>query len=147
MTATLSANVDKGSGHAPLSTLMARALIRFGDNNPDLMDGTLVHLLLDFANQIVDEVNIHPYRTGMDAIAYYVTPEDVREINDLTMALGIAAHYAIQQGSQKSQTLLPLYYQTLNRALWMELNGNTKIQARPYDSGAYSYVNGQATEE
>ena len=144
---TLSPNVDKGSGHAPLSELMSRGLMLFGDNNIDLADGSLAHLLLMFANTIITEINQHPYRTGLPAIEYYGHPEDVRAVNDLTMIYGLAGMYASHQASQKAPALMAQFYQTMNRMLWNELNGNTKIQARPTDAGSYSRINGQYVEE
>jgi hypothetical protein len=140
---TLSANVDQGSGHGPLSRLMSMALVIFGDNNMAMADGQLVHLLLHFANMVVDEVNAHPYRDDIDPVEYYVSPEDVRPVADQIMIAGIAGFYAAQQASSKAPALMSSYYRTMNQRLWFELNGLTDIQARPRDAGSYSRINGQ----
>jgi len=142
MTATLSANLDKGSGHSPLSNLMSMALTIFGDNNIDLADGSLAVMLLSMANTIVMEVNAHPYRTDMPPIEFYTHPEDIRAINDATMIYGIASLYAAQQMSSKAGGLVGQYLKLLNQQLWSELNGNTRIQVRPKDSGVSNPTNG-----
>jgi hypothetical protein len=121
---------------------MAIGLMLFGDNNYDMADGGLAHLLLHFANVIVGEVNQHPYRTGKPKIDYYTHPDDVRPISDMIMRSGISGYYAMQQNSAKGQTLMSQYYQVMNRTLWEEMNGNTKIEGRIYDKGITNEVNG-----
>lgn len=140
--AGINPHVDGGKGYAPLSDLMSVGLMIFGDNNIDMADGALAHLLLYFANNIVSEVNIHPYRTGKPLIQPYSHPAEVREIPDAILIDGIAAFYAGQQQSQKAPLLMAKYYQTMNRLLWMELNGNTKIEARIFDKGPTNETNG-----
>ena len=55
-------------------------------------------------------------------------------------------HYALQQGSDKLQMYLPMYYQTMNRLLWQAMNGNTKLQMRVMDDGTSSRnINGGKT--
>ena len=142
MTETVEPTVDV-NGYSPLSKLMATALAVFGDSHYDMADGGLAHLLLLMANNVVGDINRHPYRTGMTRISHYTHPEDTRPINDLIMISGIAAYYAGQQVSAKMQTLMAQYYQQLNGILWDELNGNTKISLRAFDKVETSPLNGQ----
>ena len=148
MTETIGANVDNGSGRSPLSNLMSLAMLTFGDSNIDHADGALAHLLLLFANLTVSEINAHPYREGKDTVLPYVHPADKRDIPDLTMIAGIAAKYASQQGSAKAAILESSFYQTMNRELWMELNGNTRLEALSVDrEHGRSRTNGLPTKE
>jgi hypothetical protein len=144
---TVSAHLDRGSGYAPLSECMSKALVLMGDNNYDMADGSLAMMLLMMANNVVMEVNSHPYRTGKTPIKFYTSPEDVREISDMIMIAGIAALYAAQQVSQKAGMLNAMYLKTMNQQLWFELNGNTKIQIRPVDTGPFNPTNGSDVEE
>lgn len=144
---TISAHVDRGSGHAELGECMSKALVLLGDSNFNMADGSLAMMLLFLANSVVDDVNRHPYRTGKPKIEYYSSPADARAIHDTIMIVGIAALYASQQLSQKAGTLTSMYYKALNGILWDELNGNTKIQIRPYDTGPVSPINGTEVAE
>lgn len=143
MTEAHNPHVDDGEGYAPLGDLMSMGLVLFGDNNVDMADGALAHMLLYFANTIVSEVNAHPYRTGMKPIPIYQHPADRRRIPDPILINGIAAYYAGQQQSQKAPLLMGQYYQTMNRMLWLELNGNTKIEARIFDKTPTNETNGK----
>ena len=126
---------------------MSLALMIFGDNNINMADGALAHMLLLFANQIVSQFNMHPYRTGMKKIQFYTHPSDVREIPDQVMIYGMAGLYAGQQRSDKAPTLMAQYYQLLNTLLWEQLNGNTNIEARIFDKGPRSKKTNGLREE
>jgi len=140
-------NVTSGGKYAHLSELMAMGLVIFGDSNVDMIDGALAHLMLKFANDIVDEVNMHPYREGMDQIARYISIEDKRPIDDHIMMDGLAAAYAKHQRSDKAIVLMSDYYKTMNRKLWQERNGNTPIDVRAFDVAKTNPNNGSLSSE
>lgn len=120
--------------HSPLETLVFQAIRRYGDFHPGTIDGDVMLMFLEFANQIIDEIRAHPYHDGSD-IDYYQGPTDVRQIPDPILIQGLLYHYAVQQGSEKLQIYMPIYYRTLNQLLWYKLNGNTKIQLKVVDDG------------
>lgn len=121
--------------YAPLDALIVRALRRMGDFSPGSVDAQLILLMVDFANQIIDEVRAHPYWTG-EEVSYYEHPTDWRAIPDGIIVSGLAYHYAAQQGSQKAAGFGPQYIRDLNRGLWQRLNGNTPIQLKVVDGGS-----------
>lgn len=131
----------------PLNSLIMSALRRYGDFNPGTIAGDVSLMLLEFANLVIDEVNQHPYREGMPRIPYYVSLEDARDIPDPIIIVGMMAHYATQQMSQKMEIYVPMYNKTMNRLLWDSLNGNTKLRGKVVDGGSNSrYSNGQITD-
>lgn len=138
---TQNPHIDGEENFSPLKDLMAIGLTIFGDFAMDNTDGSLAHLLLFLANGIVDEVNAHPYWTG-DLVEYYEHPTDRRRIPDQIMASGIAGYYATHQTSAKAPTLMASYYRTMNRNLWLVLNGNTPIRIRTFDKGNTDPLNG-----
>tara|TARA_B100000949_G_scaffold54965_2_gene48420 strand:+ start:7264 stop:7863 length:600 start_codon:yes stop_codon:yes gene_type:complete len=122
-------------GHSPLETLALQALRQFGDFSPGTTDGAVLSMFIEFANYIVDDIRQHTYYTGYPVLDYYESVHDARPINDSIIRCGLLYHYAIQQGSDKMQIYAPMYHQQLNRHLWNELNGNTKIRLRIVDDG------------
>lgn len=120
--------------YSPLNTLAMQAIRRFGDFHPGTTDGDVMLMFLEFANQIIDEIRMHPYHDGKE-IDYYQTPTDVRAIPDPIIISGLLYHYALQQGSDKLQIYMPTFHRTLNQLLWQKRNGNTKIQMRVVDDG------------
>lgn len=116
-----------------VQTLTASALRRFGDFAPGSVSGDVGLMFLEFANLIIEDIRAHPYWPKDQALDYYTHPTDKRPIPDDVVTAGLLAHYAIQQGSEKAQVYLPLYYRTLNARLWQMANGNTPIRMRPYD--------------
>ena len=151
MAETSNTNPHIRTKYSPLRTLAMQALRRFGDFNASTVDGDVVLMFLEFANMVIDDIRQHPYAartttttttngqtvttTTANAIDYYTSPDETREIDDQIIVAGILAHYAVQQGSEKMQIYMPNYYRTLNQQLWNELNGNTRIKLRVVDDG------------
>lgn len=118
-----------------LSALMSSALRRFGDFAPGSGSSDLRLMMIEFANQVVDDIRMHPYWDGVE-IPYYEHETDHRPIDDNVVIAGLLFRYAEQQGSAKYQLFGPGYYRTLNQSLWRRLNGNTKLRVRPVDGGS-----------
>jgi hypothetical protein len=135
-----------GSTASPLDHLTRRALSLYGDFAIGTYDGDLQNVFIDFANRVLDDVNMHPL-WKREPVAYYVSATDARPpVPDTTMIDGLLAQYAIQQGArEKLQIYLPKFSQTLNRDLWRLLNGNTPIRMRPMDGGADRRIPGGRT--
>jgi hypothetical protein len=133
--------------YSPLNTLVLQAIRRYGDFHPGTVDGDVMLMFLEFANQIIDEIRMHPYHDGSE-IDYYQGPTDVRAIPDPILVQGFLYHYAVQQGSEKLQMYMPMYNRTLNQLLWNKLNGNTKIQMKVVDDGTNKRnLNGGTVDE
>lgn len=122
-------------GYTPLQTLAQQALRRFGDFAPGTSDGQVLLLFIEFANEIIDEVRMHPYFDGRP-LPYYESLTDRRGVDDQIMLAGLLLKYAEQQSSEKVQTYGPKYYQTLNRQMWAILNGNTRLEVNPTDGAS-----------
>lgn len=120
-------------GTTELGKLCAEALREFGDFSPGSVNGDVGLMLLGFANNVIDEVRAHPYWPG-ERLDYYEHPTDNRQVPDNIVKAGVKYFYADQQGSSKTGPLGQAFIRTLNRELWYQLNGNTKIQVRPMDS-------------
>jgi len=132
--ATSNTNPHIRETYSPLNTLVMQAIRRFGDFHPGTIDGDVMLMFMEFANQIIDEVRMHPYHDGTD-IDYYQSQTDVRAIPDPIIIQGLLYHYAVQQGSDKFQLYMPMYNKLMNQLLWQKINGNTKIQMRVVDDG------------
>ena len=127
---------------SPLSDLISNALRQWGSGNPAAVDGNTVLMLLGFANQVIQDINAHPYYRG-DPLDFFTDVRETRPVPDLILIAGILHYYALQQGNARTQIYAPNYYRTLNSSLWQRLNGNTKIQVRPVDDRAgTSDING-----
>jgi len=122
-------------GYTPLQTLAEQALRRFGDFAPGTSDGQVLLMFIEFANEIIDEVRMHPYHDGR-SLPYYESLSDRRGVDDQIIIAGLLLKYAEQQTSDKVQIYGPKYYQTLNRQLWAIINGNTKIEVNPTDGAS-----------
>lgn len=132
---------------SPLSALISSAIRQFGNSHPEAVDADTVLMFLGFANQIIQDVNQHPYRTGLDPLLFYKDVRESRDVSDLIMVSGLLSYYAQQQHSERVQTATPQYFRNLNAILWQELNGNTKIEVRPLDvSRNRSRINGLREE-
>ena len=130
-------NPQVSDNHSPLSTLAMQAIRRFGDFAPGTIDGDVMLMFIEFANQVVDDVRSHPYHDG-NPINYYQSQDDIRAIPDNVVVAGLLFQYAMQQGSEKIQLYQPSYYNVLNSQLWYNLNGNSKIQMRVMDGGTHA---------
>ena len=126
--------------YSPLETLVLQALRRYGEFTPDTVDGDVMMMFIEFANQVVDDVRQHPYYDDSihEGLPYYVSASDRRPVPDGALKAGLLAYYAIQQQSPRMQTYLPLYHSTMNQQLWHQLNGNTQIRLRQVDGGTSS---------
>ncbi len=129
-------HVAGGGSSSPLSDLVRQGLALMGDSSAKRSTGDLEHLMIFFANQIIDEVRNHPYWDGVE-VDYYTSSTEKRGIPDMVMVTGLAAKYATQQASQKAGALLSGpsgYYKTLNRKLWeRRFTPGTAIELKPIE--------------
>lgn len=134
--------------YAPLSNLIERALRRYGEFHAGTEDAETNLMMLEFANQIVDDIRAHPYRDMEVEYDYYQSLEDRVPIADTIMVNGLLAYFALQQLSEKAQVYVPQYTKTMNQQLWYLKNGNTQLQFRPTDGGSNaSYASGTTTSK
>lgn len=131
--------------YSTLQILAHRALRRYGDMNPGTIEGDTSMLFIDFANEIIEDIRVHPYWFGGD-IDYFISLEETRPIPDMVMVMGLCFRYALQQFSDKQKLYGPLYYQTMNKLLY-ERNigtGHPIINAFDRVPGAIVKANGDA---
>lgn len=119
--------------YAPLEDLIFKALRRFGDMHPGTVDGDVNLMMVEFANDIIDEVNAHPYRDDADPISYYDALQDRRAIPDNVIVNGLLYHYAFQQASAKAELYRARYYRTLNQTLYIDKYGSGRPELQIYD--------------
>lgn len=124
--------------YAPLERLINQALVRYGDYFPETSDGEVSSVMLQYANEVIEEIRQHPYASDEDINRrYYNSITEKRSVPDPIMIIGMAFHYATDQLSAKSQPLGRRYYQLLNSIMWRKLNGNTALQVRVTDGGSH----------
>lgn len=113
----ISANPQIAYPYSTLEALVAQALRRYGEMYPASADGDVYMMFISFANEVIDMITLHPYWTG-DSIDYYTHVTDIRPIPDNIMILGLAYHYAEQQGSQKMPVMYQRYCKKVNEILY-----------------------------
>ena len=122
-------------GNSPLSTLVFQALRRFGDFNATTVSGDVMMMMIEFANEVIDDIRQHRYYVGSPVLDYYLSVDDVRPVNDSIIRAGLLFRYAAQQGSEMMERYAPAYWKTLNQHMWNDLAGNTKVRMRIVDDG------------
>lgn len=118
--------------YSPLQILVHRALRRYGDMNPGTIEGDVSMLFIDFANEIIEDIRMHPYWVAGD-IDYYISLEESRPVPDLVIVMGLCFRYALQQFSDKQKLYGPLYYQTMNKLLYDRNIGKGHPQFGSFD--------------
>jgi hypothetical protein len=120
--------------YSPLQNLIHQAIRRYGEFSPSTVDGDTMLMFLEFANMVLDEVRGHPYHDGTD-LPYYTALTDARPVLDPVMVAGLLHHYAMQQGSEKVQFLMPTYFRTMNQLLYQARYGSGPIALTIMDGG------------
>lgn len=121
-----SMNPHISDNHSPLEELIMQALRRHGEFNPSSVDGDVAHMLLEFANEVIDEVNQHPYTPDTMAIEHYISIQDIRKVPDNIIVLGLLFYYADQQNSSKVKSASEKYFRTMNQALYRQYHGKAQ---------------------
>lgn len=131
-------NTHISDPNSPLETLALSALRRFGDGAADLADARTMLMMVDIANEIVEDIRAHPYWPQGILVPYYVSVSDIRPIPDPIILNGLLAHYAVQQGSDKAQLYVPRYQRLMNQILWNRLSGSIQPRLHVIDNGSHS---------
>lgn len=132
--------------NSPLETLAMQALRRYGDFVPGSVDGDVLLMFLEFANEIVDEVRAHPYwveareKGKVQDIPYYTSVTDQAPIPDVVVVLGLLYHYSVQQGSPKAQAYMANYARRMSQSLWGILQGHGRIEMNVVDGGSSPWM-------
>jgi hypothetical protein len=132
-------------GASPLEVLAMRALRRYGDFHPGTVDGDVILMFIDFANEILQDLRGHPYWST--PIEDYTSQTETRPVPDNIIVTGLLYRYAIQQMSAKAPVYERLYFQTMNQTLWNLLNGNTRLRLRVVDGTPTNETNGLPRDE
>jgi hypothetical protein len=62
--------------YSPLQKLSMQALRRYGEFAPESVDGNVLLMFIDFANEIIEDVRVHPYFSDNYEIEYYTHMTD-----------------------------------------------------------------------
>lgn len=142
MSNMLSPNIK--DGNSPLDYIMRRVLIRHGESSLDAADDAYIMMMVEFANEVIDQVKAHPYydeaTMAPGGLQYYTSQHDARPVPDSVMLAGLSYMYALQQGSSKTGPLQSIFFQTMNRDLWILLTGSAgsqRLRMRPVDGGTH----------
>lgn len=120
-----SLNPQKGTAKfSPLETLALQALRDFGDFSAERASGETMLMMVQHANQVIEDIVSHAYWTG-GAVAYYEALADIRQIPDLIVQRGLLAYFAQQQGSERMNSLLGNYFRTMNVVLYNRMTGGS----------------------
>ena len=125
--------------YSPLDTLMIQAFRRYGEFSAETIEGDAAMMVIEFGNEIVDDIHMHPYASAADKlIPYYESVTDSREIHDTIVRAGLLARFAMQQMSEQTNLYMGDYYKKMNGLMWRRLNDNTAIRLRQVDDGTNS---------
>lgn len=124
---------QKESPFSALSMLIMKALRRFGDFNPGTVEGETNLMFMDFANEIIEDIRLHPYWDG-STINYYIHLEEKRPIPDQVVVNGLLAKYSEQQDSDKKKMYEAKYLRSLNMYLYERAYGLGKITINKFDA-------------
>lgn len=131
----LAPQVFRGTKNAPLENLVALALRRFGDFSSRRVTGDVVLMMIEFANEVVEMVNSHPYNDSTTSIEYYTSQTDVRGIEDAIMVRGLLALYAEQQASEKYPNARLEFARHLNGILYnRKYKGTVRHEMTPVEN-------------
>jgi hypothetical protein len=132
---------NESTPYGTLSSIAIRALRQYGDMAPDVSYSGVADLMIDFANEIIEDIRQHPYATIRDReLDYYTHTEDTREVPDNIMKAGLMHRYASQQESTKAPRLRNKYYNVLNQTLFNRRYGHQKIEMQPLDKTDFTEV-------
>ncbi len=107
-------------GATPLENLMYSALRRYGEFSPGQISGDVAPMFIEFANEILDDFNDHPYRANYEDVPPYISISDSREVPDPIIINGLIAQFASQQGHKDTIKYLSLYQKQLNQKTWTQ---------------------------
>ena len=122
--------------YSPLQKLAMSALRRYGEFSPESVDGNVMLMFIEFANEVIDEIRVNTYFSDAYELEYYKHHTDSRSIPDTILIHGLMFRYAIQQASDKTKMYGPLYYKTMNQTLYTEYARNSKLSIVPMDDGS-----------
>jgi hypothetical protein len=129
------ANPQVTDEFSPLSILIQQSLRRYGNFAPGTVDGETKLMLLEFANNTIEDLRMHPYWDDKQVL-YYKGLEDWRPIPDEIIKTGLVYYYATQQDSSKVATNGGAYYRRMNAMLYERKYGDQRIKMVPMDGGS-----------
>lgn len=120
----LSPHLTDGS-NSSLSYLSGRAIAQSGEMSQSTTEGDVSLLMLDWANEIVDDIRSHPYYDNVPVLGYYTSLEDKRPIADTLMISGLLAKYMVWLGSKKAPEKEARYFARLNQQMYYAATGGS----------------------
>jgi hypothetical protein len=130
--ATSVSNPHISESFSPLETLIMSALRRYGTVSAATISADVALMMLEFANNVVEDIRSHPYWDGTP-IEYYISLTDRRNIPDEIVVAGMLSYFCLQQQSSKAQIFGPTYYRRTNQILYNRLYGNKRLEINVKD--------------
>lgn len=118
--------------HAPLEILATQAFRQYGEMAAGSTIGSDILMILELANRVIDEINVHPY-WQIAKVEHYQHQTETRPIPDQAVRAGILAFYAERDGNEKTPILLRNFYRTLNQSLLFLYNQGARPELAAFD--------------
>ena len=129
--------------NSPLSSLIRSAFLRIGNFSPNRIDAEMMNLMLQYANEVLQDIRTHPYWTDDDPavpnvlIYDYLHQTDIRPVPDLIIIMGMKAKHLKDQGSEKAGVAYQEYHSVLNGELYNRMfDGTPRHNIIPMDGGS-----------
>lgn len=124
------------SRNSPLETLMRSALRISGNFSPNRVAGEVIMMLIEFANETLDDVRDHEYWDPSVLLDDYISQTDIRPVPDSIIVKGLLARYLLQQSSAKADLRWREYQAELNTRLFhLKYGPNQQFFITPMDKG------------
>ena len=118
--------------YSTLDDLARKALRQYGDFHPGTVEGDVILMFMEFANNVIEDLRAHPYWSNVD-IDYYKYPDDFREVPDVVIIAGLLYYYSLQQFSDKQKVYGPSYFSRMNQVLYNSKYSNSTIVRNTFD--------------
>lgn len=105
-------------GFSPLEQVALRAIRRYGESSPSTGDGESMLTMVDMANEVIDDLLVHPYWPEGVTIPYYESQFEARDIPDNLLQSGLLAKIAIDLQSKKAPAYTNAYISRMNSILY-----------------------------
>lgn len=106
-----------------LQTMADNTLRRYGEGAASIGDAQIALMFIDFANEILDEMMLHPY-WNKGVVEPFLHMEDRRpEISSVVMEAGLLWKYAVRQKSRNADQYAAHFFRLMNNRFYLEAFG------------------------
>lgn len=127
-----SQNPNISDPYSPLNTMIESAYLRYGNMSVETLSGSVRHIMLGYANRIIEDIRSHPYGS-LPALNYYTAITETRPIPDEIMISGLTSYYAKWMRSIDWRGIEAEYLKALNGILYQRKYGSGKPEMSTVD--------------